>query len=464
MRTLSSMKPCPHCGSRQVRTGPKCITCGTTIEVAEQAEESGYKPGWLDSGQVAQTGRAGRIRGRSRTGESQAEEPRTKPLSKRGKRASRRAVSNETTLAPAQQSGYDIPVVRLQDETYVNGAFVDTTSVHGGVILPKQPYTLQDQPPAQPPTSTKKAVDEEEFFSPEFWSPQPPAPVVHNETPQAAVSGSQSPIRVTYGSSQVLGGGADPSNERSNQFTPGSFLDTSLRPGAVLESPTSRRSSRTWLVALCIVSVLAGTGVYLMNGGPTPNVSLPTLTTGSSPSSGDKAIASFGSPIQIEDSDAQGRDLIQLDASLFPVGCTKERTSITGYGYVVSAVGAGENESIALATGGALKECLEDRVAYLFDSTSALRVRIEGFDAAQGLVWLRVPAPLPGQPVATQAQPGDRKVGIYTNGVSAFVDPAAGSAAPGAPVLVEDGTVVALYGDTGTPLDLSTVCGTLFAC
>ena len=246
-------------------------------------------------------------------------------------------------------------------------------------------------------------------------------------------------------------------------FTPTDYLDKNLA-GSVVYTSAKRSSSRRWLVALCAVVITAGTAVYLIGGGKTPELDLPAFGSETKSSTANEAVGSFGTPIQPLAVSAQGRDTAQLDAALFPIGCTSERESITGYAYVVAAAGAAANESVALSTGGNVRDCLDDRVAYLHDNKSALRVRIEGYDAERGLIWLRVPAPLPGQPLAVTAQPGERQVGTYTNGVSAYVDPSPGIAAPGAPVLVTDGTMVAIYGDTGTPLDLASACGGLLAC
>jgi hypothetical protein len=202
----------------------------------------------------------------------------------------------------------------------------------------------------------------------------------------------------------------------------------------------------------------------VVGGGKTPELDLPSLRSNSSNSSNEVPVTSFGPPIAASSVLSSTRSTNQLDVSLFPISCTAKRETITGYAFVVAAVGVDANESIALSTVGNVRDCLEDRVAFLHDDRSALRVRIEGLDAERGLIWLRVPAPLPGQAISVSAQPGVRQVGTYTNGVSAFVDPTPGISAPGAPVLVSNGTMVAIYGDAGTPLDLASACGTLLAC
>ena len=438
------MKPCPHCGSRQPRTGLKCPSCSASVEVQSDSDVSVYKPSWL-----------------------LAEKGIEDPKKRRGRKRSQEG--QEPIIAVESR---EIPVVRLIDETYINGQFVETPSQ----ALPPQPFISPSSQIAgknypgkisgtTPFVSNSSATEGrgEEIFAKEFWvqpDKESQSSLVDANTQQENFT----PVResITY-SSGVLGSGSS-NSLKGKAFTPTEFLDKSITSNSVFLPSKSKSSSRKWVVALCVLVVIAGSVVYVIGGGRTPKLDLPTLGSAGSNSSIEVAVTSFGSPIAASSVESISRSTSQLDESLFPISCTPKRDGITGYAYVVAAVGVDSNESIALSTLGNIRDCIEDRVAYLHDDRSALRVRIEGLDAERGLIWLRVPAPLPGQAVSVIAQSGVRKVGTYTNGVSAFLDPAPGISAPGAPVLVSNGTMVAIYGDAGTPLDLASACGTLLAC
>ena len=462
-RTVFFMQSCPHCGSREVRNAPKCPSCGAIVAPESQPSSTVYKPTWLDGVDNDSS-----------------------------KKTSRRKRGRGAEKATPPTEACDTAVIRLHDETYINGEFVPSSIAYpvarpiplgnfsisdkkGQDVNPSttnivSPYPSQPTPTAEPDT-VEENVDQngEEFFAAEFWvQPEDTTPLVGESQHERSFQSDNKPGNAvrqgfTYSAgarrTQTLDG-----NDGRSSFTPTDFLDRSISKGGVYIAAKQKSSSRKWLVALCVVMVIVGMVVYFIGGGRAPELNLPGIGGGESNSSTGLVIKSFGSPIKAKVEDISVRSTEQLDASLFPISCSPERGTITGYAFIVAAEGADANESVALSTGGNVRDCLEDRVAYLHDSRSALRVKIEGYDADQGLIWLRVPAPLPGQAIAVTSQPGIRQVGIYTKGVSSFVEPTPGIAAPGAPVLVENGVMVAIYGDARTPLDLSSACGTILAC
>ena len=437
------MKPCPHCGSRQLRTGPKCPSCSASVEAPLESSDSSYKPSWL-----VEKDNVDSKKGVGRKRSQQPQEP--------------------DIVIPAS----DIPVVRLHDETYINGQFIETPTeiLHPKLFqippshikgnIPNVGTDSSNLPPLSNPA--KDGEEEEEIFAAEFWvQPEEGRQAGINDKATQLTPSSPPRDLITYKSTSKI---SEPANTfAGTAFTPTDFLDKSVSNSTRYIPSKSKSRSRIWVVALSSLVVIFGSVVYVVGGGKTPELDLPSLRS-SSNSSNEAPVTSFGPPIAASSVESSSRSTNQLDASLFPISCSAKRDSITGYAFVVAAEGVEANESIAISTLGNVRDCIDDRVAYLHDERSALRVRIEGLDADRGLVWLRVPAPLPGQPLSLSAQPGVRQVGTYTNGVSAFVDPTPGASAPGAPVLVDNGTMVAIYGDTGTPLDLASACGVLLVC
>jgi hypothetical protein len=407
-----------------------------------ESSDSSYKPSWL-----AEKDNVDSKKGVGRKRSQQPQEP--------------------DIIIPAS----DIPVVRLHDETYINGQFIETPAeilhpklfqippAHRKSNIPKVGTDSSNLPSLSVPATDG---EEEEIFAAEFWVQPEEGPVAGiNDKATQRTPGFPPRDLITYKSTSKI---SEPANTfAGTAFTPTDFLDKSVNNSTRYIPSKSKSRSRIWVVALSSLVVIVGSVVYVVGGGKTPELDLPSLRS-SSNSSIEVPVTSFGPPIAASSVESSSRSTNQLDASLFPISCSAERDSITGYAFVVAAEGVEANESIAISTLGNVRDCIDDRVAYLHDARSALRVRIEGLDADRGLIWLRVPAPLPGQPFSLSAQPGVRQVGTYTSGVSAFVDPTPGASAPGAPVLVDNGTMVAIYGDTGTPLDLASACGVLLVC
>jgi hypothetical protein len=206
--------------------------------------------------------------------------------------------------------------------------------------------------------------------------------------------------------------------------------------------------------------------VYLYSGGVTPSLpGLPTVTTNPQPENQPaEAVSSFGAPLKAATSSGTGRSAAQLDGSLFPIACTPERTTAAGYAYTIATEGLDRGEVAALTTAGSVRVCLADRVAYLFDASSTLQVRIESYDATNGLVLLRVPAPLPGQPIATDNNGTDRQIGSFQNGRPVFLPTSDTSIFPGAPLLDTRGNLVAVISDARTPIGTATFCQQILSC
>jgi len=332
------MQPCPHCGSRKPRSGPKCVSCGATVEEATQLGNPGYKPSWLV--------------------DEELQKPLRGVLRKREKRP-------ETSAEPTPP--VEVPVIRLHDETYVNGQYIETaplgqeirnagqsiSPVRGSEqslppvnianITPTYPSKLAASSPVDTPSAVSPPVvstpdlEEETHFAAEFWvkseedTPSKQSPT-SNQSSSSAASGmppvaatptgkplTYNPQTTTQARTRSITAQAVKVEQAAAAFTPTDYLDKNLA-GSVVYTSVKKSSSRRWLVALCAVVITAGTAVYMIGGGKTPELDLPAFGSGAKNSTSNEAVGSFGTPIQPLVVSAEGRSTAQLDAALSLLG------------------------------------------------------------------------------------------------------------------------------------------------
>jgi hypothetical protein len=505
------MLSCSQCGKRQVRSGEKCAGCGTLITTAMPKESSNtYRPSWLN--------------GKTESGSKKSELPESaRRLSKRQikqekeQNAVRSESSGEVVFLEEEAyiDGRFIPTGRSGNRLEPKGSqemapFVTPTASkqqqsddHITTQVPATTYPsgATGQQTSNPESNNvsgyrhkKEEIPALDTFADLFVAPTPTehSATTSQNTPEAKIAASKSasvgsnptvwvPVTPTTGeekpshnSTTSIESGYDRTEtlQRGHKpaaFDASTFLDRSLDPSSglpVQKAVRRRPRSRYWLLGISMLATVAGAFLYFFSGGSTP--ALPTLpdfsTNQPQGETTPDVISSFGAPLRAAEAKATGRSINQLDASLFPLSCTPERNSASGYAYSIATEGVARGEVSALATAGAVRSCLKDRVAYLFDATSSLKVSIESFDAANGLVLLRVPAPLPGQPIATNNNGSDRQTGVFVDGKPTFLTSVESGSFPGAPQLDAEGNLVAILGDARTPIAIETFCQSLLSC
>lgn len=230
-----------------------------------------------------------------------------------------------------------------------------------------------------------------------------------------------------------------------------------------VEAPARRRPLPLRAIALLLVVSLLGVGGYTLYG----KFAAGGSTSGAEPVMGTALadVEGFGVPVALDSAVAPTAGEVKLRGALFPVACTREQGSATGIAYVIALTGLEKSETGAFASASSLSACLENRVAYLHDGTSSLRVSIAAFDPDTGVVRLQIPAPLPAQAVRLVENAGSSLVASISSGVPTLTpESPAVRTAPGSPLLDDEGYAIGLVTAEGERITTGRLCGTLLSC
>jgi hypothetical protein len=348
---------------------------------------------------------------------------------------------------PAWLGGTDLPPARPRKP----GSSTEPTSTPPtGQLKSPRPEDSRLKP-AVPPTPAAPPAARPNAASPAAASPAP-TPVARPLIPASDVATSSSPAQThapRIDSSSIPPAGA-------HRLPPAHAYSS-----VPLDPPTRPRRRTRAVGALLAVSLLAVGGFLgkdLLLGSDSP-VDLPaaeqTVAVGEP----------FGAPVSLDVAVPASVGAEKLSGSLFTVSCSPAQGSATGVAYVVALKGLPVREAGAFADATALTACLADRIAYLQDGTSSLRVEIAAYDPVNKVVRLQIPAPLPAQAVRLVEQAGPSLVGTISNGGRALLEESGvGSPTPGSPLIDPEGAALGLLTSDGGRVTLGSLCGSLLTC
>lgn len=441
------MPKCLDCGAQSAENATQCPSCGIAFIAANT---SGYKPSWLGG---EEKGKKRGRRDKITTDPVQSEVVRKSEPITQTPLINRRPAVDSQPITKVEDLARDLNI--HSDQIPSAGESKDNANVSAT----KVPY-------APTPVDYSESSDEDDN-----WLSSPPSTTVRGER----IPNSNLPRRNNVDPSVSVEALRRAKNfgQRDDQIDIESFFEKPLPEQQVVVNvrakglPSLKRrggegkASNKILLILSLIIVLLGGGYFGFNQFISPKS---TTDAKGFEEVLVKPVGNYGEKLTLALGSDTDRSVAQLKASMFMLGCDRTIADAKGIAIVLPSQGLSENHSAAVSMSAPVQGCLDDKIAYLFDGKSVLEVAIAAHDSNIGMVWLDIPAPLPGQPITLDNGSDDNLAGIFDDEYNAKLVEVTTGMAPGTPIFNSKGRVMALIGVSGTQLATERICSSIAAC